>query len=128
MSAKEILSKILDSTKADVSYKTKTGATVIVSGKQMLTKLESLNALGLYGNQMPGYLSGYVDNQGGTKFVTEQDPLDPVTVVEVGKDQYSERHNIGCVVLAAMVSGELLGGTLGELTSQTKVVVKEDDE
>ena len=127
MSAKEILSKILDSTKADVSYKTKSGITVTVSGKQMLTKLESLNALGLYGNQIPGYLSGYIDNQGGTKFVTEQGVLDPITVVEVDKDQYSERHNVGCVVLAGMISGEPLIDIQHELTSQTKIVVKEGD-
>ena len=125
MSAKEILSKILESTKADVSYKTKSGTTVSVSGKQMLTKLESLNALGLYGNQIPGYLSGYIDNQGGTKFVTEQGVLDPITVVEVDKDQYSERHNVGCVVLAVMISGEPLIDIQHELTSQTKIVVKE---
>ena len=125
MSAKEILSNILDSTRADVFYKTKSGTMVTVSGKQMLSRLESRVVLEQYGKQMPGYLSGYVDNQGGTKFVTEQGYLDPVTTISVDKDQYSERHNVGCLALASMVAGGPLVDIPCELTSQTKVVVKE---
>ena len=130
MSAKEMITSILSSTKADVELKTVDNTSMTSFGsKRPLEERKAKQVLTLYGEQMPGYLSGYVDRNGETLFVTEQDTTVPVLTITVDKDQYSERHNVGCLALSTMVNCyEFLPAEV-QLTSQTKVVVKgENDE